>query len=251
MQDAENNPRWRPLLSSTPRTRRCLPLALTLVAVLPPVPGARAGAWLEGEGKGFASASAAWRQDEEGNGSYELSYYAAYGLRPKLTLGLDLNQNARVSGHALLFARLPLRAAGRHRIAVEAALGGSHQTGLWQPMQKLTLSYGQGFSTARHSGWLALDAAYELRQGGAQRIWKLDGTLGLNRPGAAAPMLQLEAARPEDAQASFGVTPALRLPLPQARELILALEYRLRPGSPAASGRRHSLGLELGLWQKF
>ncbi|MFW8636544.1 hypothetical protein [Cribrihabitans pelagius] len=215
---------------------------------------AGAGAWLEGAGKGFAAASATWRPDSaDGNGSggYELSYYAAYGLRPRLTLGLDLNQSGRLSGHALLFARLPLRGQGRHRIALEAALGGSHQTGDWQPMQRLTLSYGHGFSTARRSGWLALDAAFELRQGGMQEIWKLDGTLGFNRPGAAAPMLQLEASKPEGQRMSAALTPVLRLPLPQQRELILGLEYRLRADRAPASGARHSLGLELGVWQKF
>lgn len=212
----------------------CLALLLA-----PPADG---GAWLEAPGKGFAAASAAYRQT--GSGAIrELGYYAAYGITPKLTLGVDLNQNADISGHAMIFARLPLRAGQSYRLAVETGFGGNHYRGQWALMQRTTLSYGRGFGTGRASGWLAIDAAYELRNSGLDAIWKLDATIGLNRPGKAAPMLQVETAKPESGRFSYTLTPSLRYPLPAGRELILGLEHR--------SAGNSSLGLKLGLWQKF
>ncbi|MFY0309919.1 hypothetical protein ACFMBG_08460 [Leisingera sp. D0M16] len=203
---------------------------------------AAGGAWLEHPGQGFASASATYRHTGSTT-EHELGYYGAYGISPKLTLGVDLSQTADVSGHALVFARLPLRKGDRYRLAVEAGAGGNHVRGLWQLMQKTTLSYGRSIKTGRGSGWLAIDAAYELRNSGQEAIWKLDTTIGLNRPGKAAPMLQAEASKPDGGQFSYTVTPALRYPLKHRRELLIGLEYR-------QAGQR-SLGLKLGLWQKF
>lgn len=203
---------------------------------------AAGGAWLEPPGQGFASASAAWRHTGRTT-ALELGYYGTYGVTPKLTLGVDLNRNADVSGHALLFARLPLHRGERGRLAVEAAAGGNHFQGLWQPMQKTTLSYGRSIETARGFGWLAIDAAYELRNSGLDAIWKLDATAGLNRSGKPAPMLQAEVSKPEGGQLIYALTSSLRYPLKQKRELIVGLEYR-------QAGER-SLGLKLGLWQKF
>lgn len=217
-----------------PAYAACLTLALAQPAA--------GGAWLEKPGQGFAAASATYRQAGS-EGAYELSYYGAYGISPKLSLGVDLNQHADISGHALVFARLPLRKGPRYRLAVEAGAGGNHVRGLWQMMQKTTLSYGRNFRTGATGGWLAVDAAYELRNGGREAIWKLDATLGLRRPGKPAPMLQIETSKPEGSRFSYALTPALRLPLKAGRELVLGLEYR-------QAGQR-SLGLELGLWQRF
>ncbi|MBY6068794.1 hypothetical protein KUW17_18775 [Leisingera aquaemixtae] len=203
---------------------------------------AAAGAWLEQPGQGFAAASATYRQAGGRNG-YELSYYGAYGLTPKLTLGVDLNSTGDLYGHALVFARLPLGAGKRSRLAAEAAFGGHRDNGLWMMMQRATLSYGRGFETGSASGWLAIDAAYELRNSGLQTVWKLDATLGMHRPGKIAPMLQIETAKPQGGQLSYTLTPSLRYPLKSGRELILGLEHR-------KAGER-SLGLKLGLWQKF
>ncbi|WP_264212490.1 hypothetical protein [Leisingera thetidis] len=217
-----------------PAHAACLALALAQPAA--------GGAWLEDPGKGFAAASATYRTSR-GGAAHELGYYAAYGAAPKLTLGVDLNRNADVSGHALIFARLPLRQGSRSRLAVETGIGGNHYRGYWQMMQKTTLSYGRSLETRHGSGWLAIGAAYELRNGGLDAIWKLDATLGLHRPGKAAPMLQIETARPESGRLSYALTPVMRYPMKDGRELLLGLEYR--------KAGRDSLGLKLSLWQKF
>lgn len=203
---------------------------------------AAGGAWLEQPGQGFAAASAAYRHTGSA-AAHELGYYGAYGISPGLTLGIDLNQNADVSGHALVFARLPLHTGARYRLAVETGAGGNHVRGLWLLMHKTTLSYGRSLTTRRGDGWLAVDAAYELRGSGQEAIWKLDATIGLNRPGRPAPMLQAEFSKPEGGSFSYTLTPSLRYPLKDKRELVVGLEYR-------QAGQR-SLGLKLGLWQKF
>lgn len=205
-------------------------------------PPAVGGAWLETPGQGFAAASASYRQTSSG-AQHELNYYGAYGITPKLTLGVDLNQTGDLSGHALVFARLPLREGGRYRLAAEAAFGGNHNRGHWMMMQKATLSYGRSFNTGTASGWLAIDAAYELRNNGLAAVWKLDATLALNRPGKPAPMLQIETSRPDGGAFSYTLTPSLRYPLRSGRELIVGVEHR--------SAGEGSLGLKLGLWQKF
>ncbi|WP_052249098.1 hypothetical protein [Leisingera sp. ANG-Vp] len=212
----------------------CLALALAQPAA--------GGAWLEKPGQGFAAASVTFRQ-AGGRRAHELSYYGAYGITQKLTLGADLNQTADDSGHALIFARLPLRQGRRYRLALETAAGGNHVQGLWHIMQKTTLSYGRGINTARHTGWLALDAAYELRNSGRDAVWKLDAAAGLHRPGKLAPMLQVETSKPENGRFSYTLRSAVRYPLSRQQELVLGLEYR--------SAGQQSLGLRPGLWQRF
>lgn len=205
---------------------------------------AAAGAWLEPAGRGFASASAVVRNQDAGDGP-ELSYYGAYGAAAQLTLGVDLNNGSGLSGHALVFARLPLHQGTRHRLAAEIAIGGNHVQGRWMMMQRAALSYGRGFETAAgRSGWLAVDAGYELRSSGAQATWKLDATLGLNLPARPAPMLQLETSWPEGGAPGYVLTPSLRYPLAGSRDLIVGLA--MDGGSKGSA-----LGLKLGLWQRF
>lgn len=225
----------------------------TCFALLLAAPAA-AGAWLEQPGKGFAAASATYRH-AQGSGraagqaaqSSELAYYGAYGLSQRLTLGVDLNRSANRSGHALMFARLPVLPKGQTRLAAELALGVNQRAGPWLPMQRMTLSFGRGFQTVGgRSGWLAVDVGYEHRSSGAEVIWKLDATFGLNpaetgqRP---APMLQVETSKPEGGRLTVSLIPSLRLKLHPERELIVGLEHR--------SGGQRSLGLRLGLWQRF
>ncbi|MBY6137696.1 hypothetical protein KUV61_17810 [Nocardioides marinus] len=218
-------------------------LARGAAAALMLAPPVAAGAWLEPVGAGFTSASATFRT-RQADPEPELSFYGAYGLTPGVTLGVDLNSNRALSGHAVLFARLPLHQGPTHRVAAELGLGGNRVEGRWHMMQKATLSYGRGFQTgAGHSGWIAVDASYELRNSRTQPIWKLDGTLGLNTGAAFAPMIQLETAWPQGGQPSYTLTPSLRYQLPERRELLIGLAL--------GHEKRSSFGLKLGLWQKF
>ena len=214
------------------------PLAVFLATPL------RAGPWMQGTGMGFASASATMRQTEAGKWRHELNYYGEYGWSDRLTLGVDLNQNDRESGHALVFARVPL--AMRHSafpVALAVAAGGAHDRGAWDGLYRVTLSAGHGFQTARGSGWASLDATYEYRDGTVDPVWKLDATLGLNSPGALSPMLQIETSKRPGQSVSYAIVPSLRYRVSTYQEVVVGLEYK--------EADQSSLGLRVALWHRF
>jgi len=211
---------------------------------------AGAGAWLEQVGGGFLSASLRARPSGQ-----ELGAYAAYGLTPRLSFGIDINQSrdeGRDSAHALAFVRLPLRQRDQGwQLAVEVAAGQARSGADWTGMQRLTLSAGRGLDWRGQdwrgpdwqagTGWVALDLAREWR--GSSRAWKLDTTLGVNRAHGPAPMLQAELYLPEESEMIWKLLPALRWSLSSRRELVTGVEWR-------SSGSAR-LGLKVELWHRF
>lgn len=205
---------------------------------------AMGGSWMRQTGQGFAAASATLRQAQDGRQSHEFGYFGEYGWSPRLTLGVDLNQNDRQSGHAQLFARIPLlRGHTRSLLALTFAAGGSHQHGHWSPMSRTTLSVGHEFATARASGWISVDASYEYRAYAPDPIWKLDGTIGLNTGKAFSPLLQIETSRSASAPLSYAIIPSLRFRVSERQDLVVGLEHK-------KAGDR-SLGLKIALWHRF
>jgi hypothetical protein len=227
-----------------PRTldvRPGIPLILLAVSLATPL---RAGPWMQGAGQGFASASATIRQAEADKWRHELNYFGEYGWSDRVTLGVDLNQNDRVSGHALLFARIPL--AMRYSafpVALSVSGGGAHQGGAWKAMYRVTLSAGHSFQTERGSGWVSADATYEHRHGADDPTWKLDATIGWNRAGALSPMLQIETSKRSGEPLVYAVIPSLRYEVSEHQAVVAGLEYK-------EAGQR-SLGLRLALWHRF
>lgn len=227
----------------------CLPLSAA------PVPSP-AGPWLQDTGRGFAAASITYRRDLialQGLGAgadlpVELGYFAEYGLHPRWTVGLDLNVVRGSSAHALVFLRHPLPSWGEIRIAADLALGVNQAGSLWVPMQRVGLSFGRGFQAdlrgQTRSGWWTVDLRHEWRDKGLSRGWKLDATVGLNRDDGWAPMIQLETGKSGGESHTLAVIPSLRRRIgPQDHELVLGVEYK--------RARQRSLGLRLGLWQRF
>jgi len=205
---------------------------------------AGAGAWLREQGQGFTAVSAIGRSDTSlRSPHYETSLYAEYGLKPRLTLGLDANERPGSSGHALIFVRLPIRRdPGAARIAVELGLGGHHLGPQWDAMYKAALSYGRGFSGVG-GGWLAIDAAVEYRSATAGPLYKLDATLGLPSKRRMRTMIQLETAYLNGAGFLWALTPSLILPGKNGREWVFGVETR--------SAATQTIGLKLALWKKF
>ena len=204
---------------------------------------ALSGAWQREADHGFASATATLR-NSNGIWATELGYYGDYGLTDWLTLGVDLNDSNDISGHAMLFARLPLNThKQRHRLAIEMALGGAHYQGRWQQMYKLTLSYGYSFESKWGSGWLAIDGAYEMRGTGSEPILKLDATVGLVNPDHIRPILQVETAKINGHPLFYTVTPGLQIPLGEETLLLIGAEHRVNV--------ERSLGLKIGVWHRF
>ncbi|MFV1494922.1 hypothetical protein VWY34_05640 [Phaeobacter sp. JH20_02] len=237
-----------------------LRLLAVLALCLMPLASVSAGAWLQQEGQGFSATSLTQRRDlaaleglSEGQRlPAEIGFYGEFGLHPRWTLGADLNVSRGSSAHALLFLRHPLPRLGQANTAVELALGANQSSGVWAPMQRITLSYGRGFDFALKgrplSGWIALDLGHEWRSKGRQQTWKLDATLGLNRPGKLAPLLQVETSRTAGAPLSFSITPSLRLPLAKrfgksAPELVIGLQHK--------RVETRALGIKLAIWHRF
>ncbi|WP_254682638.1 hypothetical protein L0Z66_01625 [Phaeobacter sp. BS34] len=234
-------------------------LALIFACLMPLAP-AFAGAWLQQEGQGFSATSLTLRRDLAAVRGLspgqripaEFGYYGEYGLHARWTVGVDLNVSRGRSAHALLFARRPLPQLGRANTAVELALGLNQSSEVWAPMQRVTLSYGRGFDTRWRdralSGWIALDLGHEWRSKGLEQTWKLDATVGLNRPGKLAPLLQVETSKTAGAAVSVAVTPSLRVPLARrfgkdAPELVIGLQHK--------RAETRSLGVKLAIWHRF
>ena len=227
-------------------------LALTLcVALLPQ--SALSGAWKRPVGTGFAATSFALRNSDQGLIS-EFGYYRDFGLHSRLDLGIDFNQVASQSGHALLFARLPLQQRpNATRLATELALGGNHSQGIWQPMYRLTVSAGRSYPTHQGNLWGSLDLIYEKRGDAEHALWKLDSSFGLTTGRRLSPLLQIETAYGIGTDFSYAITPSIRIKLSglslpaqkvfETSELVIGVEYR--------QAKTQSLGLKIALWQRF
>lgn len=216
---------------------------LMMIALLS-ASSADAGAWLREKGKGFASLSTSVRSTD-GLLGYETSIYADYGLRERLSVGLDINENLGNAGHALLFVRLPIGGTDRPaRIATELAIGGHHSSGQWHGMYKLSMAWGRGFDHKwLGSGWMTAEAAYERRLGSPAPIYKLDANMGLSAGGWARPLLKLETAYIPGSGLNWAVSPALMITGRKNTTFVAGLEYR-------QSGQR-MIGVNFSVWRNF
>ncbi|MFT7595156.1 MAG: hypothetical protein ACI8R4_002482 [Paracoccaceae bacterium] len=215
----------------------------TLMICLTAAQPARAGAWLRDPGTGFFSVTNTMR-NVAGPSAYETSLYADYGLWPRLSLGLDINERPGITGHAMIFARLPLGQTDRRtRFAMELGVGGSHWKGDWNRMAKSTLSIGHNFTSPWGAGWLNIDAAVEMRSLAPDPIYKLDASFGLASTHRFAPMLQLETTHIRSKPISWALTPSVVFKGRNNLTWLVGVEVK--------SALQTSLGLKLGLWRQF
>ncbi len=231
-----------PLLRAQPPCKHAIwavLLALWVGIICAPKP-VDAGAWLDEVGQGFAAISGVAHADAPA----ELSFFGTYGLRPRLTLGSDLNTSDSY-GHALLFLRHPLGPVDLpNKWAIELGAGGLRKDLRWSYMLRSTLSYGRGFS-GRHTGWIAADLSIETSPLLPRAAYKLDGTLGLRRDQGPSVLFQLESYLDgQTKKIEYSLTPAILFTLPRTQnEVLMGLRYMGR--------RPEQLGLKLGLWHKF
>jgi hypothetical protein len=204
---------------------------------------AAGGAWLREPGTGFLSLSATQRFYQPGTGT-ELALYGEYGLTPRLTFGLDLNDQPGQSGHALAFVRLPITPpASRLRAALELAAGAHHQGYDWHPMTKGTVSLGRGFESGLGFGWWSVDAAIEQRFGPGDEIYKLDATAGLSPTTRPRPLLKVETSKVAGKRLFWAITPSLTLKDKRGRVWVAGIERKY--------AGRNSIGLVARLWLDF
>ncbi|MFC3612320.1 hypothetical protein ACFORG_00985 [Lutimaribacter marinistellae] len=216
-------------------------ILMVLVLACQAMGPASAGAWMREHGTGFTAATATLRQPRD-RFEYESAVYTEWGLSPRVTLGFDVNENAGLAGHVLVFARYPLWDLGRHgRFATEIGIGAWHWQSDWAPMHKFTLSYGRGLTTGWGNGWLAVDGALEYRSG--EPIRKLDMTVGLSTPRRIDPMLSLETSYARG-QMAWTLTPGLTIDRKKDRGTwVIGLERK--------SALPDQFGFKLGLWKTF
>lgn len=201
-----------------------------------------AGAWLQEQESGFSAVTTTARKGDPYS-LLENAIYVEYGLKPRITIGLDLNQKPGLSGHALVFARIPLgQATRRNRFAFEIALGAYHWQGDWNPMSKSTLSFGHSFALGERAGWLSVDAAVEHRKDAPALFYKLDATTGLSGFNRFNPILQVETTRTSGLPLMWAITPGVIIETKKAQWLV---------GIERKSVTTKTLGLKLSLWRRF
>ena len=200
---------------------------------------AAGGAFPQSEGTAFLSTSGTYRWNTQG-AQQEVGLYGTYGWKPRLTIGLDAYIAPGVSGHALMFLRLPLgRIRGTSHIAVEFGAGAAQDANGWAPMYRLSLSHGRGWPR----GWYDLTASLERRTGEPALGWKLDGTLGWKGGARVQPMLEVGVGRTGWDTPERRVSAKLRIANRRGPVWVLGIE-RKRSGT-------ETTGLSLALWRRF
>ncbi len=203
-----------------------------------------AGAWLREPGETFSVLTGTVRGGGGKPVETETGLYIEHGLAPRLTLGFDLNNRAGMSGHALVFVRVPLsKQPGLSRWAFEIGVGAHHYELEWNHMAKATLSYGRALPTRRGYGWVAVDTAIEFRRGSQGPLHKLDAALGIPVSPTLQALLKIETNRGSDRPFVYAITPGVLLGKPSATRWVLGLEHR--------RATRTTTGLKLELWRTF
>lgn len=213
---------------------------------------AHAGAWLRELDTAFLSVGATIRHHGD-LWRTENSLYAEYGLRQRLTLGMDINETAGLSGHVLVFARVPVGPVQRHtKMALELGVGGHHRQGQWQSMLKSSISVGRGFESRWGAGWFNVDAAVELRRPNRKPTYKLDATLGLPSVRLSArrrirPLLQFETTYASGKPLIWSIIPGVLIDGRNASTWLIGLERK----TAGQSNLGLKFGLKFGLWRQF
>ncbi len=202
-----------------------------------------AGAWLREKGSSFTALSVTAFKEEDGIYKYKSALYAEWGLRPKLTIGLDVEEHQDLYGHAMVFARIPVADFGQAgRFAAEFGIGAHHrQYGAWA-MYKATLSYGKGIQTGIGGGWINVEATVEDRTHEAL-IHKLDFTAGLSSGRRIDPLLQIETSYISDRPWYWRVRPSLMY-RPKTGKLTWVL------GAERNSNDKN-IGIKFALWRNY
>ncbi|EEX08525.1 conserved hypothetical protein [Ruegeria lacuscaerulensis ITI-1157] len=217
-------------------------LLLLLAILLGPAP-VNAGAWLRQKDSSFSALSVTGYRETNGSAQFKYALYSEWGLREKLTIGLDAEEHQLGYGHALLFARLPVADLGvAGRLAAEFGIGAHHQQLQAWALYKATLSWGKGFQTGYGGGWLAVDAALEYRTHNAL-FRKLDLTAGFSSQRRIDPMLQIETAYVPGRPFYWSARPSVLIrPDTGPNTWVLGLER---------TADRRSIGVRFSLWREF
>lgn len=141
----------------------------------------QAGAWAREEGEVFLSfgGNVALFGEAVRPVYYDPTIYLEYGLRPRLTIGIDgFTADKGTAGSLFVFARFPLGPTDQpDKLAMSISTGATLMpNGSLEETPRIGLHWGRGLET----GWLAADTviSHGLTRGITQA--KIDGTWGYN-----------------------------------------------------------------------
>lgn len=204
-----------------------------------------AGPWLAEPGQTFTAFSSTL--------NYFLdvgrSTYVEHGLRQDLTVGADLHfatdRFGVRDGAATLFIRrqLPL-AADPHRFAYELGLGARWDDTATLPHAQVGLSWGRGLTWGERSGWATVETSLRVGLNDDERLFKLDGTLGLDLSPRVTVMGQVFLYQTEhEAGGSFAPSLVVRYE-PETKN-------RIQIGLVSPFDNRDDTAVKIGLWRSF
>jgi hypothetical protein len=222
--------------------RHVLALLLSIACAAP----AAAGAWLRDAGTGFTATTAALRWNPDGTVTQETGFFAEYGLRPRLTLGVDMSGDNVSGGSGALFAVLPVgRIDGPLRMSVDLGLGGRQAPGGIAPFGRIGFAIGTGWAGAggggTGGGWASARLSAEFAEK-TPTLVKLDAIYGRDLGPRVKAMIGLEVSHVGDFT-SGALLPALSYELKEGRALFVALEARRTAGT--------AYGIRAGFWNSF
>ena len=201
-----------------------------------------AGAWPREVGTGFASAAMrlSWPQDLSRRSPDDYAtVYLEYGIRPRLTMGLDLGHSVSGQGKTVVFARTPLLTSDHLVASVELGFGEINKT----PVIRPGLSLGRGIENAHGYGWLSLDARAEHAWQVQQTDWKLDLTFGTALPRNLTGILQIQTGLQAGDPFFARLAPSVVFSVTKATRIELGVTYGLVGDT--------SMGVMVGAWHSF
>lgn len=217
-----------------------MPVRLWLALVLLPwcASTALAGAWPRERGQVFLSfSSQVEERDENGISRQSYGFYAEYGARERLTLGLDVNGDALRMSKEIAFLRWSSGPADRPlKLAFELGAGTVEDETALRP----GLALGRGFEIGKRHGWLNADLRAIFN---GDTTFETDLTAGLALNPRTLAIVQLQAGAPEAGRSYLRLAPSL------VRELRPGMQLELGLVAPLSGGGER--GVKLGLWRRF
>lgn len=211
-------------------------LAAVLVCVLLMTAPAWAGAWLRTKGGWFSSTSSTW----DNSGRIHNGFYAEYGLRDWLTIGVDAGVSSFGAVKALFFTRTSLLKSDEdHKLALEVAAG----TSAGRPVLRPGLSYGRGLATPYGSGWLAIDAVAAIDLWSGTTSYKVDSTVGLSPSDSWKTILQFQT------EVHPGLSHTLKIAPSVVRRVGKRTLFEVGVSETVLGGR--GTAIKVGFWLEF
>lgn len=157
-------------------------LALSLGACL--TGQATAGPWLRTSGETFLSFSVEVSDPDD----FYVTAYGEYGLRPDLTLGLDLGIKDNGLDKAIAFALRALTGPESVlQVALALGVGISDDKGVLRP----GVNIGRGVTLGQRNGWVALELYAVINPDDAEHYEHIDLTLGMDLSAHSKAMFQV------------------------------------------------------------